>query len=307
MKILIVDDNVAIQEIIKDILVDEGHNVRVAGTAAEAVQKVSDFNPDVVVLDSKVGDDDGFHILSEISADRTPEELKVILLKGGTELAPTDNPYIKASMDKPFRSSDMIDALRTIQETDRTEETVSTEKARNKPKKGLFRRRSKDDVPMDGTLEEDGLTFGRSYVIFEQVPRGIYRFVNLFIQDKCNVLIVTAGKAKAVKERFSYDSIEVLSLSGRGKSGTMDIQELGTMTANIRHFIEGHERPVVIFDTFGEIIAVDGINMPFLMLQQLMSGKSRACTFGISVDPTVLTKKDMAILMHNTIEYKIQE
>ncbi len=32
MKILIVDDNVAIQEIVKDILAEEGHNVRVART-----------------------------------------------------------------------------------------------------------------------------------------------------------------------------------------------------------------------------------------------------------------------------------
>lgn len=52
MKALIVDDNVAIQEIIRDILSERGHIVRLASTVDEAVEKVKSFEPDVVMLDS---------------------------------------------------------------------------------------------------------------------------------------------------------------------------------------------------------------------------------------------------------------
>ena len=64
MKILIVDDNVAVQEIIRDILVERDHNVRMASTVDEAVEKIKSFEPDVVMLDSWVGDEDGMHASS---------------------------------------------------------------------------------------------------------------------------------------------------------------------------------------------------------------------------------------------------
>lgn len=59
MKILIVDDNVAIQEIVRDVLSDEGYLIRTAGTIQEAIAKTADFLPDVVILDSWVGDEEG--------------------------------------------------------------------------------------------------------------------------------------------------------------------------------------------------------------------------------------------------------
>ena len=41
MKILIVDDNAAIREIIRDILAGEGHTVRTASTISEAPEPAS--------------------------------------------------------------------------------------------------------------------------------------------------------------------------------------------------------------------------------------------------------------------------
>ena len=116
MKILIVDDNVAIQEIVKDILAEEGHNVRVARTVEEAVSKAEDFEPDVIVLDSLVGDEDGLHLLTILKDEAPGLTPKVILLKGPAELAPNDDPMIRACVDKPFKSTDITAALRKIQD-----------------------------------------------------------------------------------------------------------------------------------------------------------------------------------------------
>mgnify|MGYP000787373781 FL=1 len=95
MKILIVDDNVAVQEIIRDILAERSHNVRLASTVDEAVEKIKTFEPDVVMLDSWVGDEDGMHVISRTKEEMPNFDLKVILIKSSGELAPTDNPNIK--------------------------------------------------------------------------------------------------------------------------------------------------------------------------------------------------------------------
>lgn len=306
MKILIVDDNVAIQEIIRDILVDEGHNVRVAGTASEAAAKVADFNPDVVILDSKVDGEDGLHVLSEISEEAPSDGLNVILLKNATELSPKDNPFIRAIVDKPFKSSDIIAALRNVKESEAIAEAKANEKASKKSRR-LFRRKKGVDEPSKEALDHNKISFGTSYVVFEQTPDVVYRFIGLFDPRLYDLMVVTTGRAKAIKEHFSYSTMDVMSLSPSGRSGSIGLRELGTMTDDLRKFIDGHDHPVIVFDTFTDIVSADGVNQALLMLHQLMTGKSRMCTFCISVDPSVLTDKDRSIILYNMVEFSFKE
>lgn len=306
MKILIVDDNAAIREIIRDILTGEGHNVRSASSVEEAVAKLADFSPDVLFLDSKVDGEDGLHVLTQMDQSLTPDRLRVVLLKGAADMVPTDNPYIRASVDKPFTSKDIVGAIRDIQE-----DTLEVQEERDSRRR-LFRvprikplrvRRERIDAPSDSP-DSHGVSFGSSYVVFEEYPERIYGFIGLFDPSWYDVMVVTTGRAKAIKERFSYSNMEVLPLSGNGKAGSMGIQEIGTITSRVRSFIETHDRPVVVFDSFGDIMAADGINQSLLMLQQLMSGRSKMCTFGVSVDDSSLTDKDRNIFLHSMIEYR---
>ncbi len=300
MKILIVDDNVAIQEIVKDILSDEGYIIRTAGTIQEAITKTADFLPDVVVLDSLVGDEEGLHYLTLLKEEVPEAEPKVVLLKNATELVPKDSPYIRASVDKPFKSSDIVSAIRGLQEDEPREEP----KEEKRRLFGFLRRKKKTDREPPEMLD---VSFGTSYVMFEQDSELAYRFVNHFDPEANDVMIVTTDRSKAVKERFSYGTIEVLTLSSNGKAGSESIGDIGTITSLVRAFMDQKERPVVVFDKFGEVISADGINQSLLMLQQLMSGKTRMCTLAVSVDPSVLTDKDKGIILHNMVEYSEKE
>lgn len=300
MKILIVDDNVAIQEIVKDILSDEGYIIRTAGTIQEAITKTADFLPDVVVLDSWVGDEEGLHYLTLLK-EKVPEaEPKVVLLKNATELVPKDSPYIKASVDKPFKSSDIVSAIRGLQEDEPREEP-------KEEKRRFFRLRRKKKKTDEEPPQMRDVSFGTSYVMFEQGSELAYRFVNHFDPEANDVMIVTTDRSKAVKERFSYGTMEVLTLSSNGKAGSESIRDIGTITSLVRAFMDQKERPVVVFDKFGEVISADGINQSLLMLQQLISGKTRMCTLAVSVDPSVLTDKDKGIILHNMVEYSEKE
>ena len=300
MKILIVDDNVAIQDIVRDILSDEGYLIRTAGTIEEAITKTADFLPDVVVLDSWVGDEEGLHYLTLLK-EKVPEaEPKVVLLKNATELVPKDSPYIKASVDKPFKSTDIVSAIRGLQDDEPREEP----KEEKRRLFGFLRRKKKTDEEPPEMLD---VSFGTSYVMFEQGSELAYRFVKHFDPEASDVMIVTTDRSKAVKERFSYGTLEVLTLSSNGKAGSESIGDIGTITSLVRAFMDQKERPVVVFDKFGEVISADGINQSLLMLQQLMSGKTRMCTLAVSVDPSVLTDKDRDIILHNMVEFSEKE
>ncbi len=68
-KILVVDDEVGIRELLLEILADEGHEVRLAESAAEARQAREAGRPDLVLLDIWMPDTDGISLLKEWSAN----------------------------------------------------------------------------------------------------------------------------------------------------------------------------------------------------------------------------------------------
>ena len=308
MKILIVDDNEAVQEIIRDILVERDHNVRLASTVDEAVEKIKSFEPDVVMLDSWVGEEDGMRVISRSKEEAPNLDLRVILIKTASEVAPTDNPYIKGWVNKPFKSSDILDAIEEMKISEAAAEVAETQrktriKQRQKKERGGLLHRKKPQVEEVPDLAESGIVFGRSYVMFEPDPEKIYDFVSRFNTGEYDLLIITSDRAKAIKERFSYVSLEVVPLTSSGRSGSMEIQGLGSLMVRVFNFIDEKERPVVVFDTFGDIVEANGINQSLVMLRQLMSGATKDCTFAVSVDAAPLTDKARGILLHDMQNY----
>ena len=304
MKALIVDDNVAVQEIIKDILSDRGHIVRLASTVDEAVEKIRSFEPDVVLLDSQVGDEDGTHVITEVRDQMAGFDLRVILIKASGEIAPKDIPEIKGYVDKPFKSTDILDAVSHLQVSEVQAEVEESGRKKAKKKQGrTFRRKNGAVTEPLPDLSKSGIQFGISYVVFEPEPDRIYTFLSKFDPSEYNIMVITTGRAKAIKERFDYKSMEIVPLTSRGRMGSEDIHSLGSLMVRINEFVRDRERPVIVFDAFGEIIAADGLNPSLLMLQQLMTGATRTCTFAVSVDVAPLTDKARGILLHSMEEY----
>ena len=67
-KILVVDDEMGIRELLSEILADEGHDVVLAANAGEARQARLAGRPDLVLLDIWMPDSDGITLLKEWSA-----------------------------------------------------------------------------------------------------------------------------------------------------------------------------------------------------------------------------------------------
>lgn len=309
MKILIVDDNVAIQEIIKDILVEEGHDAHVASSVDEAVSKIVSFDPDIVMLDTWVGDEDGLRVISRSRESREDRPLNVILIKSLSEQVPKDNPFIKGHIDKPFKSSDVLKALKDVIDIIKDEEEQNAgKKAKKKKKKSsfsLFRKKPAKISPSNTDISDEGLVYGTSYVIFEEDPKEIYTLVGLFNPELYNILVVSSDKVKAVKERFESSKINVVSFSHGQKAGSLNISGLGSLMVYVNDFVKGHYRPVVVFDNFGDMVEADGLNNVLVMFHQMVSGTTEDVTFAVSVDPSILTDKDRNILLHDMRQYRI--
>ena len=65
--VLIVEDKTSLAKNIKVYLTRYDYDVHVAGTIEEGIREIESFRPDVVLLDLKLPDGDGFDVLSHIS------------------------------------------------------------------------------------------------------------------------------------------------------------------------------------------------------------------------------------------------
>ncbi len=68
MKILVVDDNRELAEIIHDIMVENGYGVTAAHDGKEAVEKISEHAFDLVILDYQLPDTDGLELQERLAA-----------------------------------------------------------------------------------------------------------------------------------------------------------------------------------------------------------------------------------------------
>jgi DNA-binding NarL/FixJ family response regulator len=85
MRCLLVDDNQAFVETARRVLDPNG--VKVTGTAsniADAVLRVSELRPDIVLIDVMLGDENGFDLARRLAQLDAPG-LSVIMISSGTE------------------------------------------------------------------------------------------------------------------------------------------------------------------------------------------------------------------------------
>jgi CheY-like chemotaxis protein len=92
--ILFVDDNEANRRVNKDKLILEGFNVIEAGDGREAVKKLEENIPDLMVLDLHMPGVDGFKVLSYMKGDDKYKKIPVLILS-----ARGDKPTIEKAMD----------------------------------------------------------------------------------------------------------------------------------------------------------------------------------------------------------------
>ena len=293
MRILIVDDNIAIQEILAEILLVDGYDIDKAGTVSEAIDKLDSFRPDVLLLDSQVGGESGLKVLDALPED---SEIRALILTRGKEVIPKDTQFIKGYIQKPFKSSEVTEKIRALSEE------MDIKRSRESKFK-LFSKQPKQ------VSEEEiaGARFGKSYVIFENEPSSVYKLAWYFMTKECSVMVITTGKVKSITERFKNDegmSVKVLGLSVKARIGYVEMSKLGTVMDQIKKFISENDKPVIVFDNMEPIIDTNGLNNVLTMIYQIINGAvKKTSSLVVSTGENSLTDKDKELFLHDMERY----
>ena len=115
MKILIVEDEPSLREVMKRTLVREGYVVETAGTFAEADDKLAAYAYDCILLDIMLPDGNGLNLLERIKSEGKRENVIIISARGamedkvaGLELVADDY------RPKPFHMMELSARIRSV-------------------------------------------------------------------------------------------------------------------------------------------------------------------------------------------------
>jgi len=122
-KILIVDDEVSIQELIRFNLEQAGFETEVAGDGIAAVEMFESYRPDLIVLDLMLPGKDGYDVCKEIR--RTSNVPIIMLTAKETELERVLGLELGADdyITKPFSPLELVARIKAVLRRASTQET----------------------------------------------------------------------------------------------------------------------------------------------------------------------------------------
>lgn len=112
-KILVIDDDRSICESLKLYLTEEGYEIHTASTGTEGLNKFVGILPDVVILDIRLPDIDGFTVLEDLRED--DEKVKVIMITAHHDMETTIKAMKEGAFDyihKPINVDELDIAIR---------------------------------------------------------------------------------------------------------------------------------------------------------------------------------------------------
>ncbi|MEC3998780.1 response regulator transcription factor [Actinacidiphila sp. DG2A-62] len=186
VRVLVVDDEPDLAEVLAGVLAYEGWEVRTAGDAAAAVAEARGFRPDAVVLDVMLPDGDGLSVLRALRAGQPDVCVLFLTARDAVEdriagLTAGGDDYVT----KPFSLEELLARLR-----------------------GLLRRagmtRARDDAAVlevgDLVMDEDAREVTRGGVAVELSPTE-FELLRYLMRNPRRVL----SKAQILDRVWSYD------------------------------------------------------------------------------------------------------
>jgi len=116
-RILVIDDDVSISKLVSDVLTEEGFSVATANCGEDGIKKVYHSKPNLIILDLRLPDMDGFQICQTLKKDKSVSAIPIIMLTvksaksstvAGLEMGADD--YVV----KPFNQEELVARVKTV-------------------------------------------------------------------------------------------------------------------------------------------------------------------------------------------------
>ncbi|NEO26636.1 MAG: response regulator [Kamptonema sp. SIO4C4] len=116
-KVLVVEDSMAQRQMISDLLRESGLTVEVAGNGVEALERIREYNPDIVVLDIVMPQMNGYEFCRRLKADPKTQGVPVVMCSSKGEefdrywgMRQGADAYIA----KPFQPMELIGTVKQL-------------------------------------------------------------------------------------------------------------------------------------------------------------------------------------------------
>jgi two-component system alkaline phosphatase synthesis response regulator PhoP/two-component system response regulator VicR len=119
-RILAVDDEPNIRRLIQVNLERQGYTVEVAENGAQALEKIRESCPDLLVSDVMMPEMDGFELVANIRRDPTLENLPIIVLTAKTQDRDVMEGYKRGAdmyLTKPFNPAELLNFVKRLLQT----------------------------------------------------------------------------------------------------------------------------------------------------------------------------------------------
>ena len=113
--VLVVDDEFGIVDVLETILTDEGYRVLTACNGKQGLVRLSEENPDVILLDLMMPILNGGGMLRAMASEPTYQRIPVIMMSGLSEESVAERcKGYAAFLHKPFRAAAVLSTVARV-------------------------------------------------------------------------------------------------------------------------------------------------------------------------------------------------
>src|SRR6266508_6433220 len=117
MRVLLIDDEQFYFKLLKKTFVEAEYNLEYAKSGSEGLAKIPSFEPDMLIVDLKLPEMDGFEILERLRRDPKYSHMPVIVITAKDELSEKLKAFELGADDylvKPFQPEELVARMGTL-------------------------------------------------------------------------------------------------------------------------------------------------------------------------------------------------
>ena len=130
--LLIVDDDLLFRQAMDALLTREGYKVRCAPNGQMALMFAREDPPELILLDIRLPDMDGFQVCRRLKEDSQTSNIPVIFISGLDEVVDKVKGFVAGGVDyitKPFQSEELLARVETHLSLRRLQEQIEAQNA----------------------------------------------------------------------------------------------------------------------------------------------------------------------------------
>jgi transcriptional regulator with GAF, ATPase, and Fis domain len=207
--LLIVDDDLSFRQTLEALLTDEGYEVRCAASGGMALRFAGEDPPDLILLDIRLEDMDGFEVCQRLRGDPRTGRIPVIFISGLNEAVDKVKGFAAGGVDyiaKPYQGEEVLARVGSQLDLSRTKEAL------RRTNEELEERVAKRAAEIENRLRFERLLTDLSarFVnippdrVDSEIEYGLKEILDFFQVDRVALLRILPGKNSWLITHVAY-------------------------------------------------------------------------------------------------------